>query len=147
MLGAKKQLETAGFVVDAAESRQGTEVPAILAALRAAGRLGNIVVIHIGTNGDVSDDTFTAIMANLPAEEVKTVLFLTIFANRPWTAGNNSRIIALQGKYPNVSIGYWDGLAPTIAGIASDGIHLGTKEAQQAYADLVTTWAHDAAAK
>src|SRR6185295_18312759 len=65
MLGAKAQLEAAGFYVDAVESRQGTAVPAVLAALRSAGRLGNTVVIHIGTNGDVSDNTFDAIMANL----------------------------------------------------------------------------------
>ena len=146
MLGAKAQLEAAGFYVDAVESRQGTAVPAVLAALRSAGRLGNTVVIHIGTNGDVSDNTFDAIMANLPASEVKTVLFLTISADRPWVEGNNARIIALQSRYSNVSIGYWDGLAPTISGIASDGIHLATKQAQQAYADLIVTWAHDAAA-
>ena len=70
----------------------------VLAALRAAGRLGNTVVIHIGTNGEVSDETFAAIMANLPPEEVKTVLFLTIRADRPWVEGNNARIIALHAS-------------------------------------------------
>jgi hypothetical protein len=111
-----------------------------LALLRASGRLGNIVVIHIGTNGDVTDENLAAIMANLPPEEVKTVLFLTIYANRAWTDANNARIIALPSKYPNVSVGYWNGLAPEISGLASDGIHLGSTQAKQAYADLVATW-------
>ena len=40
MLGAKSQLEAKGFIVDAAESRQGKEVVDVMARLRAAGQLG-----------------------------------------------------------------------------------------------------------
>jgi hypothetical protein len=145
MLGAKTELEAEGFVVDAAVSRQGVEVVGIVARLRAAGRLGNTVVIHIGTNGEVSDDTFAKIMANLPPNEVKTVLFLTVRANRAWIDGNNARIIALPSKYPNVHIGYWADQVPTISGIASDGIHLVTPGAKQAYAGDIAIWAKDAA--
>ena len=140
MLGAKPQLEAAGFVVDAAESRQGPSVVDIVAKLRAAGRLGNTVVIHIGTNGDVSDETFAAIMASLPPEEVRSVWFLTVRADQSWIAGNNARILALPAKYPNVQIGYWGDLAPSVPGMANDGIHLKTAAAKQAYADLIATW-------
>ncbi|MEP7201110.1 MAG: acyltransferase family protein [Ilumatobacteraceae bacterium] len=141
MLGAKPQLEKAGFVVDAAESRQGTQVVDIVARLRAAGRLGNVVVIHIGTNGEVSDETLTAIMANLPPEEVKSVWFLTVRADRGWIDGNNGRLIALPAKYPNVQIGYWADFVPNVPGMAKDGFHLGTDEAKQIYADLIKAWA------
>jgi peptidoglycan/LPS O-acetylase OafA/YrhL len=141
MLGAKTQLEAAGFVVDAAESRQGKQVIDLVARLRAAGRLGNVVVIHIGTNGEVSDETFAAIMASLPPEEVKTVWFLTVRANLAWIEGNNARLIGLPAKYPNVRIGYWADFVPDIAGMAKDGIHLGTDEAKQTYADLIKGWA------
>ena len=141
MLGAKAQLEAEGFVVDAAESRQGKEVIDIVAKLRAAGRLGNIVVIHIGTNGEVSDETFAAIMANLPPEEVKTVWFLTVRADQSWIDGNNNRIINLPSKYPNVQVGYWGDLVKNVPGMASDGIHLRTSEAKKAYAQLIATWA------
>ena len=140
MLGAKPELEAAGFVVDAAESRQGPSVVDIVSKLRAEGRLGNTVVIHIGTNGDVSDETFAAIMANLPPEEVKSVWFLTVRADQEWIAGNNARIIGLPAKYPNVSIGYWGDLVPTVPGMANDGIHLKTTAAKQTYADLIATW-------
>ncbi len=140
MLGAKSQLEAAGFVVDAAQSRQGGEVVDVIAQLRASGRLGNTVVIHIGTNGEVSDENFAAIMANLPPEEVKSVWFLTVRADRPWVPDNNARIVALPGKYPNVNVGYWDALAPHVPGMSTDGIHLRTDEAKNAYADLIATW-------
>jgi hypothetical protein len=141
MLGAKPQLEAEGFFVDAAESRQGKEVVPVLAALGAAGHLGNTVVIHIGTNGEVSDETFAAIMANLPPEEVKSVWFLTVRADREWIAGNNSRIVGLQDKYPNVRVGFWDGFVPNIDGMASDGIHLKTDKAKEQYAALIKEWA------
>ena len=140
MLGAKSQLEAKGFVVDAQESRQGKDLVNELTQLRAAGRLGNTVVIHIGTNGEVSDETFAAIMANLPPEEVKSVWFLTVRADRPWIDGNNARIIALPSKYPNVQVGYWADFVPNLAGMAKDGIHFGTNEAKQTYADLISTW-------
>ena len=141
MLGAKSQLEAKGFKVDAAESRQGKELVDVLARLRAAGQLGNTVVIHIGTNGEVSDETFAAIMANLPPNEVKTVWFLTVRANLAWIDGNNSRIVSLPCKYPNVSVGYWADFVPNIAGMSKDGVHLKTNEAKQAYADLIAGWA------
>ena len=140
MLGAKSQLEAKGFVVDAAESRQGKDLVDELSQLRAAGRLGNTVVIHIGTNGEVSDETFAAIMANLPPEEVKSVWFLTVRADRAWIDGNNARILALPGQYPNVQVGYWADFVPNIPGMANDGFHLGTDEAKQIYADLISTW-------
>ena len=112
---------------------------AVPARLRAAGQLGNKVVIHIGTNGEVSDETFAEIMANLPPTEVKSVCFLTVKADRVWIAGNNGRIVGLQSKYPNVHVGYWDGLVPA-TGMASDGIHFKTNAAKQFYADLITGW-------
>ncbi|MBK5332197.1 MAG: hypothetical protein JJD93_09515 [Ilumatobacteraceae bacterium] len=141
MLGAKAQLEAKGFKVDAAESRQGKEVVGVLARLRAAGQLGRIVVIHIGTNGEVSDETLAAIMANLPPDEVTTVWFLKVRANLSWIDGNNARILALPCKYPNVWVGYWGDLVPNISGMSNDGVHLKTNEAKQQYADLIAGWA------
>ena len=140
MAGAKPQLEAAGFTVDAAESRQASNMIDVVGKLRASGRLGRLVVLHIGTNGTVTDDEFAAIMANLPPEEVPSVWFLTVRADLAWIAENNARIIALPNTYPNVQIGYWGDLVPTVAGMASDGIHLGTAAAKQTYAELIATW-------
>jgi hypothetical protein len=140
MLGAKSQLEAAGFVVDAAENRQGPQVVDVVSKLRAAGRLGNTVVIHIGTNGEVTDDTFAKIMANLPPADVQSVWFLTVRANLAWIDGNNQRILGLQSKYPNVHIGYWGDLVPSVTGMSKDGIHLKTDAAKQTYADLIAGW-------
>ena len=140
MLGAKPQLERAGFVVDAAEARQPSDVIELVRRLRTEGRLGNIVVIHVGTNGQVTTDDLAAIMNNLPPEEVASVWFLTVTGDKPWIAANNQRIIALPSRYPNVEVGYWNDLSATLPGIATDGIHLASDEAKQTYADLIATW-------
>ena len=66
-----------------------------------------------------------------PPDEVTTVWFLKVGGDLSWTAGNNDRIIALPCKYPNVWVGYWADLVPSIAGMSKDGIHLKTNEAKQ----------------
>lgn len=140
MLGAKGQLESAGFVVDASASRQASDVIELVRGLRTDGRLGNTVVIHVGTNGEVTNDDLAAVMTNLPPEEVASVWFLTDYADRPWIAANNQRIMALPSSYPNVQVGYWDAFAATLPGMATDGVHLASNEAKQTYADLIAAW-------
>jgi len=137
MLGAKPNLEAAGFFVDAVKSRQGPEMAALVEAMRANGQLGQTVVIQIGTNGSVSADTFARIMAQLPPELTPQVVFLTIHVPRRWNDGNNALIRSLSGTYPNVSILDWD-LAATTIPICSDGIHIACgPEMAQLYANLI----------
>jgi peptidoglycan/LPS O-acetylase OafA/YrhL len=137
MLGAVNQLAAGGFAVNAAQSRQGSEMAAILEQLAAAGQLGDTVVIHAGTNGNVGDDTWARIMAAVA--NVPTVVVLTAYAPRDWVPGNNERILALPGTYPNVRIADWAALAPTLQ-LCSDGIHIACSGgANQEYANLVFT--------
>ncbi len=140
MLGAKPQLENAGFVVDASEARQASDVIEVVRRLRADGQLGNTVVIHVGTNGEVTNNDLAAIMTNLPPDEVSSVWFLTDYADKPWIAANNQRIIALARSYTNVHVGYWYDVAATLPGMATDRIHLQSSEAKQAYANVIAIW-------
>jgi len=61
-------------------------------------------------------------------------------ADREWIDGNNSRIVALPSKYPNVRVGYWGDLVTDVEGMASDGIHLKTDKAKETYAALIKGW-------
>jgi hypothetical protein len=138
MLGAYDQLTGAGFAVDAAVSRQGTQLADILAAKRAANQIAPLVVVQIGTNGTVSNDTLDRIMQSLPANLVPTVVFLTIYADRGWTAGNNERINALPARYPNVKVADWAALAPTVHLCDIDHIHIACGQgAAEAYANMI----------
>lgn len=139
MKGATPQLQAGGFTVVAEESKQGNWIAQVVATLRANGQIGETVVIQTGTNGEVTDAEYDEIMSYLPATDVKQVVFLTVHANKPWIAPNNSRIWSLPGRYPNVTILDWDGLVTSgqVPGMAGDGIHLGQASAKQFYANYI----------
>ena len=137
MLGAADELAEVGFVVDAEVSRQlGTMIPKVQ-ALRDSGRLGEIVVVHLGTNGTLDDDQLQEFFSALSG--VPKVLVLTVSApGKSWIAPNNAKIIGLPAQFPNVTVLYWDGLVKQCPGncLYDDGIHL-RQDGQNYYRDLI----------
>ena len=124
MLGAAGELTSRGYVVDAAESRQFSDGLAVVEQLDATGRLGDVVVVHLGTNGNIEADDLTAMMNALA--DVPQVLLLTIGVDRAWTEENNALIFNAASSYQNVSVLYWADLAASCPGdcFQSDGFHL-----------------------
>ncbi len=124
MLGAAGELTNRGFVVDATESRQFSDGLVVVEQLNATGRLGDVAVIHRGTNGNIEADDLTAMMNALA--DVPQVLLLTIDVDRSWTEENNALIFDAAASYPNVSVLYWADLAASCPGdcFQSDGFHL-----------------------
>jgi peptidoglycan/LPS O-acetylase OafA/YrhL len=137
MLGAADELAEVGFVVDAEVSRQlGTMIPKVQ-ALRDGGRLGEIVVVHLGTNGTLDDTQLEQFFGALSG--VPKVLVLTVSApGKSWIAPNNAKIIGLPARFPNVTVLYWDGLVKQCPGncLYDDGIHL-RQDGQNFYRDLI----------
>jgi peptidoglycan/LPS O-acetylase OafA/YrhL len=133
MQGAQPELQTAGFWVDTAVSRGGNGTLEALTRLKQAGWVGDTVVIQVGTNGEVSNEQFDAIMALLPPPT--KVYFLTVRAPKAWIAGNNERINALPSRFPNVQIIDWQGASQDIK-MCDDGIHISCGSAR-AYANVV----------
>jgi peptidoglycan/LPS O-acetylase OafA/YrhL len=137
MLGASSQLVDLGFVVDAVESRQFSNGTEVVEALRDQGRLGDTVVVHLGTNGTIEPDDMTAMMTALA--DVPTVLLLTVDVEREWTAGNNALIYDTAATYPNVELLDWAGLSDACVGdcfAQSDGFHL-ADAGQDFYAQVI----------
>jgi len=138
MLGAAPQLTAGGVQVNAAVSRQGSNLADVVGLLRLDGQLGRVVIIQTGTNGSVSDETLDRIMSFLPADQTPLVVFLTVRAPRGWIADNNTRIRQLPARYPNVRVLDWEVAANDVANeLARDGYHLGTTRAKQFYANLI----------
>ena len=138
MLGAVGELNAGGIVVDAAVSRQGTDMAEILERMRANGQLGRVVIIQTGTNGYVNDANFDRIMAQLPPDLTPTVIFLTVRAPRDWISHNNARIRALPQRFPNVVVLDWEAASAAILDqLSTDGFHLRTFAAKQFYANLI----------
>jgi peptidoglycan/LPS O-acetylase OafA/YrhL len=136
MLGAAGKLADRGFVVDAVESRQFSDGRAIVEQLNETGRLGDVVVVHLGTNGYIDADDITAMMEALSG--VPQVLLLTIDVDREWTEANNSLIFDAANSFPNVSVLSWADLDDSCPGdcFQPDGFHLRT-DGQEYYAALI----------
>ncbi|MEO1059516.1 MAG: hypothetical protein AAFY28_21635 [Actinomycetota bacterium] len=138
MLGAAPELQDRGFTVDATESRAFVNGLDVLLALAEGGRLGDVVVVHLGTNGPIGDaDLDRAAMA---LGEVPNVVFVTndLPASYNYAEGNNELIRALPERWPNVTVLDWANLAGMCPGdcLYDDQIHL-RPVGQEYYADLV----------
>ncbi len=136
MKGAAGPLTADGFVVDAVESRQFDNGADTAVALKEQGRLGDVVVVHLGTNGTIGNDDMTRMMEAFA--DVPKVLLLTLDVDRSWTAGNNALIYDTVNTYPNVFLLDWAGLNDSCPGdcFYNDGIHL-KPDGQQYYADMI----------
>jgi len=138
MLGAKKELEKGGVVVNAKESRGAEGVKNVLAQWRQEGRVGRgtTVVVQVGTNGPVSDAELDAIVEQVPADAAG-IVFMTLRAKVKWISGNNQRIAALVNRHPNVRILDWATESQKVE-LCDDGTHISCKpESLKFYANLV----------
>jgi hypothetical protein len=137
MLGAAGALGEVGFqVVDARESRQFSDGLETVRTLRAQDRLGERVVIHLGTNGYIDAGDMTAMMEELA--EVPQVLVLTVDVDREWTGPNNTLVYDAANTYANVELLDWQGLASSCPGncFYDDVIHL-RPDGQAYYSALI----------
>jgi peptidoglycan/LPS O-acetylase OafA/YrhL len=136
MLGAAPQLKEQGFTVDASESRQFANGVDTVATLQSQGRLGDVVVVHLGTNGTIGTDNMTRMMESLAG--VPQVLLVTLDAPVEWVPPNNALIIETAQAYPNATLLDWAVLSDACPGecFYSDGFHL-RPEGQAYYASLV----------
>jgi hypothetical protein len=138
MLGAAPALRDAGVdLVDAAVSRQMVDMVPVVQALRDQRRLGDAVIVHLGTNGPIGDDTLTAFFDAL--KNVRRVLVLQVAApGKAWIGPNNQKLSALPDRYPNVRVINWPELSTRCVDdcFYADGIHLKTA-GQAFYAESV----------
>ncbi|MEM1333142.1 MAG: acyltransferase family protein [Actinomycetota bacterium] len=137
MRGAAEELGERGVVVDAVVSRQFTSFLPDVQAIRDAGLLGSVVVVHLGTNGSFSETSADQMMGLLA--DVPVVIFITGKADRGWIAGNNAIIRSLPDRYANVTVLDWEVIGSACGDcFYGDRIHL-DPSGQQFYADLIGT--------
>lgn len=92
MLGAKPNLVSRGFVVNATESRQFSAAVSIVRTKVNNGTLPRNLIIALGTNGYVSPtDCINIVKAAGP---YRRVFLVNNRVPRPWQAENNRRLAA-----------------------------------------------------
>jgi hypothetical protein len=109
----------------------------LLRHLRDDHKLGNVVVIHLGTNGRFLSSQLDEIMKILSS--VPKVVFVNVKAARSWETGDNRVIAAGVKKYAARAVlvdwhSRWRDCSGTV--FYSDGIHL-TPNGANCYARLV----------
>lgn len=105
MLGSARQLQQAVenlSTVDAQVGFQAEDIIQVLKSRRAAGQLGNVVVVHIGNNGPISREEFDEIMSVL--DGVERVVFVNDRVPRPWEAKNNEILAEGVRRYPQRAV-------------------------------------------
>jgi len=136
MLGAAAALPgVLGTVeVDAAISRQTAQGIAVLREWEASGSLGPILVVQLGNNGTITAGQFDQVMAIAGS---RRVVWVNVFVDRPWEAGNNEVIAAGVARYGNARLADWHSEAANGDGwFIADGIHL-TWRGAEAYAAII----------
>jgi peptidoglycan/LPS O-acetylase OafA/YrhL len=122
--------------IDAKVGRQVYDGIAVLRALRAANKLADVVVIHLGTNGMFTSTQFDTIMKILSG--VREVVFVNVKVPRRWETPVNRTIAAGVNRYRHAVLVDWHDRWRACGGtvFGSDGVHL-TANGASCYAALV----------
>jgi peptidoglycan/LPS O-acetylase OafA/YrhL len=129
-----------GIEVDAEKGRQVYRPPVdyLIAQLqegRTSGRLGQIVVLHLGNNGVYPKESFDKIMQTLA--DRRLVIVLNVRVPRQWEDNNNRVITEGIKRYPNAVLVDWYTLTAKRPELFwNDGHHL-RPEGAQFYAELI----------
>jgi len=138
LLGGKPAVESAfgpDVLVDARESRQFKHADDVARDLRDAGVLGDVVILHLGTNGTFSSGTWDEVMTELSDRD--RVIVLTIKVPRRWESTVNAAIESGSERWPEVEVIDYKAFGdahPELYG--SDGLHL-TVAGRTIYAEFL----------
>ncbi|MBY0497059.1 MAG: acyltransferase family protein [Cyanobacteria bacterium] len=137
LLGARKSVESriGAARVDAAVGRQARDIVQRIRDLKAADLLGPKVVLHVGTNGYVTEDQLRTILTLLDDRE--RVIIVNAAAPRRWVEKNNELIERIAADHPNTVVADWSSVAnqhPEY--FVSDQVHL-TGKGQRAFVDEI----------
>ncbi|WP_305823322.1 acyltransferase family protein [Massilia brevitalea] len=126
--GAQAHLEKVipGIRIDAAVGRQASQGLKVIQAWRAAGGKAQTVLVHLGTNGYITESQYRALLAELADRE--HVLLVNVHVPKPWMKPNNEIIARMPADFPNVRVIDWDALsAARPAFFGKDNTHLTMK--------------------
>ena len=123
MVGAAPALQARlgpGAFIDATVGRQFREGTAVVRRLREQGRLGRVVIVHLGDNGAISGGDVDALMAEV--QNVPSVLFVNVRVGRSWQNEVNQTLAAAAARHPKIRLVDWFAYSdPHGDWIASDG--------------------------
>jgi peptidoglycan/LPS O-acetylase OafA/YrhL len=123
-----------GVAVDASVSRSMYAAPGILEHLAATGQLRRYVVVALGTNGPVEEETLKRMQEVVGPD--RELILVTAHAPRDWIPGVNEELSSFARR-PGVELADWSSaIAPREDLLAGDRIHPGT-DAGRVFAETI----------
>lgn len=125
LLGSSRLLKVSlhGVDVHATMGWQAADVIQQLDALRHAGQLRPVVLVHLGTNGYVYEHQLRQILTMLA--DRKRVILVNTHVPRRWMEANNALIEHMAPDFPNVVVVHWSDVSEDQPDyFVSDGVHL-----------------------
>ena len=125
MLGAAYTLAGSipGLDLDASVGRQASSAIGLVQQKAAAGVLGEVVVLHIGNNGTLTNEQFDQLMAAIGPD--RRVVVLNLHVPRTWEESNNAVISNGVSRYANAVLIDWAAAGNAYPQVLyNDGIHL-----------------------
>src|SRR5690606_34739464 len=107
MLGAAYAMAGSipGIDLDAEVGRQAASAIGLIQHKAAAGVLGQVVVVHIGNNGTLTNEQFDQLMAAIGPE--RRVVVLNLHVPRAWQDSNNAVIANGVARYASAVLVDW----------------------------------------
>ncbi|QDZ14797.1 acyltransferase family protein [Humibacter ginsenosidimutans] len=114
-----------GIDIDAVVSRSPRDAPGILAQKAKAGTLRSTVIIGLGTNGYLGTGTLDRDLAAVGPD--RRIVFVNIYADRPWLGEVDDDLAAFVTAHPNTTaLADWhDAIASHVNLLGPDHIHPG----------------------
>lgn len=126
MLAAAPELQQAfpGIAIDASVSRQMFESEDIVGAIIAAGGMRPILVIGLGTNGWIKEQTLEDLRAMIGPKTM--MILVNVQAPREWVPDVNATLADFAQRNRDVELANWhDAIQPQIDVLADDQVHPG----------------------
>jgi peptidoglycan/LPS O-acetylase OafA/YrhL len=138
LLGAAAELQRTVDDLASIDAEVGLQAGAAIEVLqtrRAAGQLGEVVIVHVGNNGTFTAEQLDEMMGVLAG--VRRVVFVNVNVPRLWEGPNNAVLADGVRRYPNaVLVDWYSASVDHPEYFVEDGVHLSI-EGQRVYADLI----------
>ena len=136
LLGASRGLEEVFRVeVNARVAEQATELGEAVAGRVQSGQLEDLVILHVGNNGIITEAQLRGILGDLSA--TPKVVLVNVRVPRSWMTPNNALFERVVGDFPNVALADWAAASAEHRDyMVKDGVHLSGKGAR-AYTALI----------
>jgi hypothetical protein len=140
MRGAEEEIESrlGRRTVQAVDGRQFWEGSSVVRGIARSRNSPELLVIHLGTNGQVTPEHFDRIMR--ASEGITDVVFLNLSVPRRWEEANNLELAAGVERYENTRLLDWKSSLASqedpAALLNRDGVHL-NEEGWVVYADFI----------